>query len=317
MIRRNNKIKLICGSANPELAKEISLILRIPLTNVDIDTFANSEKYVRIRGNMRGKDVFIIQPTCAPANETLMELLLMIDAAKRASAERITAVMPWYGYSKQDRKNVSREPISSKLVADLLSTAGADRVLTVDLHSGQIQGFFDIPVDNLYAMPILAKHLQKRNQRDFVVVAPDEGGVKINAKLASKLHLPLVIISKERSFELDGHDKVQKAIVLGDVKEKNVIMIDDMIITGGTMLAAIKTLKEHGAKKVYIAATHADFAGPGIERMTGPDIEQVVVTNTIKLKNKPDKIQVVSIAPLLAEAIRRIHLGESVSSLFE
>lgn len=316
MLHRNNNIKLICGTSNPELGQEISKILRIPLTKVEIDKFANSETYVRVKENMREKDVFIIQSTSNPANETLMELLIMIDALKRSSARRITAVMPWYGYSKQDRKATSREPITAKLVANLLTAAGADRILTLDLHASQIQGFFDIPCDNLYAMPILSKHFQRMNLKNFVVVAPDEGGVKINSKLASKLHLPFVIISKKRSYELEGHDKVQEAIILGNVRGKDVIMMDDMIMTGGTLIAAVKTLKQSGAKKIYLSFTHGDFAGPAFERMEDPDIEEVIVTNSIKFK-QIKKIKTVSIAPLLAEAIRRIHCGESVSSLFD
>jgi len=315
--RSNGEIKLIAGSSNPELCEEISKLLRIPLTKVDITKFANSETYVRIKENMRNKDVFVIQSTSMPTNENLMELLIMIDALKRASVGRITAVMPWFGYAKQDRKAVSREPITAKLVANLLTAAGADRILTVDLHAGQIQGFFDIPLDNLYAMPILIKHFQKMSLKDFVIVAPDEGGVKLNAKLASKLQLPLVIISKQRSFDLDGHDKVASSVVLGDVENKNVIMLDDMIITGGTMVSAVRTLKQNGARKIYIAATHADFAGEGIVRMQNPNIEEVVVTNSIKVDSKMKNVQVVSIALLLAQAIRRIHIGESVSSLFE
>jgi len=317
MLHRNNNIKLICGTSNPELGKEISRILRIPLTKVDIEKFSNSETYVRIKENMRGKDVFIIQSTSTPTNDNLMELLITIDAVKRASADNITVVMPWYGYSKQDRKAASREPISAKLVANLLTIAGANRIVTVDLHASQIQGFFDIPVDNLYAMPILAKHFQKKNLKNFVIVSPDEGGVKINSKLASKLRLPLVVISKERSYELDGHDKVQKAIVLGDMKGRDVIMMDDMIMTGGTVTAAVKILKENGAGKIYLAFIHGDFAGPAMERMKDNNIEEIVVTNSIKFDNNLDKIKIVSISPLLAEAIKRIHLGESVSSLFE
>lgn len=316
MLLKNN-MRLICGGANPELCDEISKILDIPLTDVSIKQFANSETYVKVNENMRGSDVFVIQPTSEPTNQNLMSLLILIDALKRASAERITAVVPWYGYAKQDRKATSREPISAKLVANLLTVAGADRVLTVDLHAGQIQGFFDIPVDNLFAMPIIVKHFKKKDLNNFVVVAPDEGGVKMNSKLAAKLHLPLVVISKQRSYGLDGHDKVQKMMILGEVKDKNVIMTDDMIITGGTISAAVNLLKENGAKGIYISCVHPAFAGDSLEKMSNLEVDEIVVTNTVRIDDNTDKLKVVSIAPLLAEAIRRIHLGESVSCLFE
>ena len=314
-----NNIRLIAGNSNLSLAKEISQILDVPLSERTLTTFADGETYAKIKDNMRGQDVFIIQPTSEPSNNHLMELLVLIDALKRSSAERITAVMPYYGYARQDRKATSREPISAKLVANLLTSAGANRVLTVHLHAGQIQGFFDIPLDNLESLPIFANYFKQRDLSDYIIVAPDEGSVKRSNELAKKLHLPLVIISKQRSYTEDCHDHVECSTVLGDVAGKNVIMFDDIISTAGTLLSAVKTLKERGAKDVYLSCTHPVLVGPAIERLQDPDIKEIVVSNTIELPEhkKIEKVRVLSIADLLAKAIKRIHTSESISDLFE
>lgn len=313
-----NNIKLISGNANIPLAQEISKILDVPLSDRTLTRFSDGESYVRINENMRGQDVFVIQSTSEPANETLMELLILIDALKRASAERITVVLPYYGYSRQDRKATSREPISAKLVADLITSAGANRVLTVHLHAAQIQGFFNIPLDNLLSLPLFVDYFKERDLSDYVVVAPDEGSVKLSNELAKKLHLPLVIIIKQRSYDVDGHDKIEKCTLLGDIKDKNVILFDDIISTAGTLCNAKEILKENGAKKICLGCTHAVFAGSAIERLKDPDINEVVVSNTIKIPEhkKLEKIKIISISDLLAKAIKRIHTSESVSSLF-
>jgi len=308
----NNNIKLISGTSNPKLAQEISQILNIPLSKVKIENFTDSETYVKIEENMRGQDVFIIQSTCQPVNNNLIELLIMIDAIKRASADRITAVIPYFGYARQDRKTESREPISAKLVANLITAAGANRVLTIDLHADQIQGFFDIPVDHLLALPLIANYFKEKAIEDLVVVSPDIGAVKINTKLANKLGVPIVMIVKQRS----EHEKIGEMKILGDIKNKNVVMTDDLISTAGTLINAAKILKENGAKKIYLSCTHPVLVGPAKERLNNECIEEVIVTNTIPQDNV-DKIKVLSIAPLLSEAIRRIHFGESVSSLFD
>ena len=311
----HNNIKLIAGSSNPSLAAEIAQHLHVPLTKVKVSNFIDGETYVKIEENMREADVFVIQSTCYPVNENLMQLLIMVDALRRASAKRITAVIPYYGYARQDRKATSREPITAKLVANLLVAAGVNRVLTVDLHADQIQGFFDIPLDHLRAQPVIVDYLKQKKLNDFVVVAPDEGRVKENFDLAEKLHLPLVIIAKQRSKKhLDTFEMIK---ILGEVKDKHVIMIDDQIQTGGTLYNAVKILKENGAKEIHLACTHPIFAGPATERMSDPAITEVIVTNTIPLRAEIPNVIMISIAPLLGEAIRRIHEGESVSSLFE
>jgi len=311
----HNNIKLIAGSSNPILAEEIAQHLHVSLTKVKLSSFSDGETYVKIEENMRGADAFIIQSTCFPVNENLMQLLIMIDALRRASADRITAVIPYFGYARQDRKATSREPITAKLVANLLVAAGANRIVTVDLHADQIQGFFDIPLDHLTALPIIAEYIKNKEKNNLVVVAPDEGRVKESYELAKKLHLPLVIIMKQRSKEkLDSFEMIK---ILGEVKGKDIIMIDDQIQTGGTLYNATKILKENFANKIYLACTHPVLAGPAIERMQDSDIEELVVTDTIPIKNHLKKIKVLSLSQLLAEAIKRIHNAESVSSLFE
>jgi len=308
------ELKLFSGNANRPLAEEIAQHLRIPLGDADVSRFSDGEVYVQINENVRGADVFIIQPTCPPVNDNLMELLVMVDAFKRASARRITAVLPYYGYGRQDRKAASRVPISAKLVADLITTAGAHRVLAIDLHAGQIQGFFNIPVDHLFAAPVLIDYLAKKDLDDPVLVSPDAGGVERARAIAKRLKAGLAIIDKRR----DGPNVAVFMYLIGDVKDKDVVVIDDMIDTAGTLIQAVEAVKREGARRVLACGVHPVLSGPAIARVGHSDIEELVITNSIPLS--PDKrlpkIQVLSVGPLLAEAIRRIHGEESVSNLF-
>lgn len=309
-------IRLIAGSSSEELASEISKILGIPLTKRTIKRFPDNELYIKIEEIIRGKDVFIIQSTSEPANENLMELLIMIDAIKRTSAGRITAVIPYYGYCRQDRKSSSREPITAKLVANLLTIAGADRVITIDLHADQIQGFFDIPLDDLTAWGVIMDYFRNKDLSNFVVVAPDEGSAKNSAKFAEKLGIPVVLMSKRRSAT--KNDTIEKAYLLGDVDGKDIILIDDQIMTGGTLFGAINILKLNGARDIYPSCTHPLLVGPAIDRFNSLPIRELIVTNTIPTKEKMIKnMKILSVAPLLAEAIRITHTGESISPLFE
>ncbi|HWI40974.1 MAG TPA: ribose-phosphate pyrophosphokinase [Verrucomicrobiae bacterium] len=311
-----NKIKVFCGNSNPELAREICERLGVPLGEAKVKTFSDGEIMVEIGENVRGRDVYIIQSTCAPTNNNLMELLIMMDALKRASSAKITAVIPYYGYARQDRKAAPRTPITSKLVADLVTTAGADRVVTVDLHAGQIQGFFNIPVDNLYAAPVILSHLKSTFPNDDVVmVSPDAGGTERARAFAKRLGCTLAVIDKRRT----GPNVAEVMHLIGDVRDKIAIILDDMIDTAGTLTQAAKALKENGARAIYACATHAVLSGPAIDRINASDIEKVVITNTIPMGEKASrtsKVVVLSVAELLAEAIRRIHEDESVSSLF-
>lgn len=309
-------IKLITGNAHRRLAEEVASYLGIPLTDATVTTFSDGEIMVQINENVRGADVFVIQPTCAPVNHNIMELLLIMDALRRASARRITAVIPYYGYARQDRKVQPRVPISSRLVADLITVAGANRVLTMDLHAGQIQGFFDIPVDHLYAMPVLLEYIKKNYDSDrLVVVSPDAGGVERARTFARKLGSSLAIIDKRR----DRANVSQVMHVIGDVRDKDTLILDDIIDTGGTTTLAAQALIEHGARSVNAACTHAVLSGPAVERLNSSPIKEVIVTNTIPLDSKQSacqKLKVLSIGPLLAEAIKRIHEESSISSLF-
>lgn len=308
-------IKIISGTSHRTLSKEVADNLGIVLCNATIDTFSDGEFMIQINENVRGTDSFIIQPTCPPVNDNIMELLLIIDALKRASARRITAVIPYYGYARQDRKVQPRVPISSKLVADLITASGANRVLTVDLHAGQIQGFFNIPVDHLYASPVLLDYVRKKDFKDLVIVSPDAGGVERARAFARKLQCSLAIIDKRR--EMANVSQVMN--VIGDVRDRDVIILDDMIDTAGTTTQAASALKEQGARRVYAASTHAVLSGPAIDRINDSVIEEVIVTNTLPLDSKKErckKLVVLSIAPLLAEAIKRIHEESSISSLF-
>ena len=311
-----SNIVLIGGSAHPTLNKEISDILGLPLTQTEVKHFADGETYVRILEIVRGRDVFVIQPTCDPVNENLMELLITIDALRRASAGRINAVVPYYGYSRQDRKDKARCPITAKLVANLLTEAGADRVVCVDLHAEQIQGFFDIPLDKLKAMPLIANYYMTHDfdMDNLIVVAPDVGSVKRSRELAERIGAPMAIIDKRRP-----QANVSEVMsVIGDVEGKDVLMMDDIIDTAGTIVGASEALKELGAKRIYISCTHPLFSGPAKQRLMNAPIEKLVVTNTVPISEEKmfDKIETVSIAPLLAETIRRIHTGESVGEVF-
>ena len=308
-------IKLFTGNANRALAKEVTDYLDINLGDAAVSAFTDGEIMVQINENVRGSDVFIIQPTCTPVNHNLMELLLMVDALKRASARRITAVIPYFGYARQDRKVQPRVPISAKLVADLITAAGTDRVLTVDLHAGQIQGFFNIPVDNLYATPVLLDYIRKELHDGIVIISPDAGGVERARAFAKRLQVSLAIIDKRR--EKENVSEVMN--VIGDVDGKDAILLDDMIDTAGTITQAVSAIKEKGARHIFAACTHPVLSGPAIDRINSSDLEEVIVTNTIPLNNKKEKckkLTVLSVASLLGEAIQRIHEESSVSSLF-
>lgn len=307
-------LKIFTGNSNPNLAKEICECLKISLGGAIVTKFMNGEIRVKIEENVRGCDVFIVQSTSFPVNDNLVELLIMIDAFKRASAQRVTAVIPYYGYARQDRKTTGREPISAKLVANLITTAGADRVLTMDLHAGQIQGFFDIPLDHLEAVKILANYFLKLKLKNIVVISPDVGGVTRARVFAEELSAPLAIITKRRPQP----DVSEVEEIVGDVQGKTAIMLDDMILTGGSLVHGAEALFLRGAKEVYASATHPVFCGNAVERLKNSKIKEVVITNTVPLnEDKKDvKIKVLSVAPLLAQAIRRIHEGLSVSELF-
>ncbi len=309
------ELKLFCGTANPPLGTEIADYLHLPLGRVNITRFADGEIYVRYEENARGVDAFVLQPTSHPVNEHLMELLIMVDALRRASAGRITAVMPYYGYARKDKKDAPREPITGRLVADLITTAGANRVLTVDLHAGQIEGFFNIPVDHLRAMPLFADYVREKNLPKAVVVAADDGAVKRSKQLADRLDFPLAIIFQRRV----GKDAKEPVEIVGEVEGRTPIMVEDVIDTAGTLSGAVDVLMRRGARpEVYICATHAVLAGPARERLARDEVREVIVTNTIPLPpgTHLPKLTVLSAAPLLAEAIRRIHLDQSVSMLF-
>jgi len=311
----HGELKLFCGSANPRLGEEIAGYLHLPLGKVSIARFADGEIHVRFEENARGVDAFVLQPTSHPVNEHLMELLIMLDALRRASAGRITAVMPYYGYARKDKKDAPREPITGRLVADLLTTAGADRVLTMDLHAGQIEGFFNIPVDHLRAMPLFADYLREKKLPAPVVVAADDGAVKRSKQLADRLDLPLAIVFQRRV----GRDAKETVQVVGEVEGRTPVMIEDIISTARTISGAVDAVIRQGARpQVYVCATHAVMAGPARERLARDEIQEIVVTNTIPPPPGPPipKLTVLSAAPLLAEAIRRIHLDQSVSMLF-
>jgi ribose-phosphate pyrophosphokinase len=310
------QMKIFAGNSNPPLAEEISRYLEMPLGKAIVDTFSDGESKVEIKENVRGADVFVLQSTSAPPNNNLMELLLMLDAFKRASAKRITAVIPYYGYARQDRKVIPRVPISAKLVADLITTAGASRILTLDLHSGQIQGFFDIPVDNLYATPVLLQHLKRQlNHNEVTIVSPDAGGVERARAIATRLDASLAIIDKRRV----GPNVVAEMNIIGEVKDQVAILLDDMVDTAGTLTMAADALKREGAKRIVGCCTHPVLSGPAIRRIEESPLEELIVTNTIPLgaeARRCNKIKVLSVAHLIGEAIRRTHEEESISSLF-
>jgi len=312
---RGQEIKIFSGNANPALAKEICQKMNIPLGNAVVGMFSDGEINVQIMDNVRGMDVFVVQPTSSPVNRNLMELLIMIDALKRASAARITAVLPYYGYGRQDRKVQPRVPITSKLVADLITAAGANRVLTMDLHAGQIQGFFNIPVDNLFAASVLLEYLRTKKFSNLTVVSPDAGGVERARAFAKRLNATLAIIDKRR----DKPNVAQVMNIIGDVKGHDCLIMDDMVDTGGTLTEGAAALKANGANKIFAACTHAVLSGPAIKRINDSALEELITTNTIALDSKQQeckKLMVLSAAPLLAESIVRIHEETSLSSLF-
>jgi ribose-phosphate pyrophosphokinase len=307
-----NSCLIFSGTVNRPLSEKISAYMNKDLGKIEISRFKDGELSISILENVRGKDVFFIQSTCPPVNETYMELLIALDALKRASPRRLTAVLPYYGYARQDRKDRPRVPITAKLVANLLVSAGADRILTMDLHATQIQGFFDIPADHLFAAPVLVKHFAKKQFKQPVVVAPDVGGVKMARAFAKRLSASLAIVDKRRQ----APDKVEMMHVIGNVKNCEAIIVDDLISTGGTMVEAAEILLQHGATEVYGACTHPVFAGDAIEKIEKSPFREVVITDTILRENLPDKIKVLTVSKLLGEAIKRIHLETSVSSLF-
>lgn len=311
-----DELKVFTGRAHPELANEVVDYLKIPLGECKIIDFSNENIFVSIMENVRQRDVFVIQPIASPVNRSLVELLIMIDAFKRASAGRITAVVPYYGYARTDKKDQPRVPITARLVADLLTVAGANRLLTVDLHAAQIQGFFSIPVDELTAEDILSHYFEKKNLNDLVVVATDIGITKRARDLAAKLNAPLAIIEKRR---VGNNDQTQTLNVIGEVKGKTALSVDDEIDTAGSLINVVDTLLEKGAREVYSCCTHPIFSGQAIERIAASRVKEVVVTNTVPVNGskKLDKIVVLSIADLLGEAIRRIHTGMSIGALFE
>ena len=310
------ELKIFTGNANRALAQEIAQYLHVPLGNAEVSRFSDGEVFVQINENVRGTDVFLVQPTCPPVNDTLMELLIMLDAFKRASAHRITTVLPYYGYARQDRKVQGRMPISAKLVADLMEAAGSDRVLALDLHAGQIQGFFNVPVDHLFAGPVvMIDYLRKKDLHDPVVVSPDAGGVERARAIAKRLDAGLAIIDKRR----EGPNSAVAMHLIGDVEGRDAVVIDDMIDTAGTLIQAVGAIQREGARRILACGVHAVLSGPAIERIKASPIEEVVVTNTIPLapdKRAAARITVLTVAPLLGEAIRRIHDEESVSTLF-
>lgn len=308
-------MKIFSGNANRSLAEKICKELGVPLGECDVNHFSDGEINVNIGETVRGIDVFIIQPTCTPVNDNLMETLILIDAVKRASAGRINAVIPYYGYARQDRKAKAREPITAKLVANLFTMAGADRVISMDLHAAQIQGYFDIPVDHLTSIPILAEHFRGIVDSNTVIVSPDLGGVTRARNFANILDLPIAIIEKRRPKA-----NVSEVMnVIGDIEGKNVVLIDDIIDTAGTITKAASVLKNFGAQKVYGCATHGVLSGPAIERINESELEKFIISDTIPLspEKQSEKIEIVSVAGLFAEAIKRIHDNESVSKLFE
>ncbi len=313
--RTLNDFWIFTGNSNPSLAKKICEYLKMPLGGAKVSTFSDGEIQIEIDDNVRTKDVFIIQSTCYPVNDNLVELLLMIDALKRASARRITAVLPYYGYARQDKKVAPRVPISAKLVADLITMAGATRIITMDLHAGQIQGFFNIPVDNLFAAPILLKYMHSNFTNDIVVVSPDAGGVERARAFAKRMQAGLAIVDKRRS----APNEAKAMAVIGSVQDKTAIILDDMVDTAGTLTEAVGVLLDNGAREVHACCAHPVLSGPAIDRITASDLKSLIVTDTIPLTSQAvacGKIVVLSIAQLVGEAIIRSYRGDSVTSLF-
>lgn len=305
---------VLSGSSNRELSREICSVLGVPEGKVRVGRFPEGEIRIQIEQNIRGRDVYVIQSTSTPPNDHLMELLILIDAARRASASRITAVLPFFGYARQDRKDRPRVPITAKLVANLITVAGADRVLTMDLHANQIQGFFDIPVDHLYSINVLGQYFQRKKLKRLVVVSPDVGGIKMARAYAKCLNASLAIVDKRR----ENDRKTQVMHLIGSVKKRNVLLVDDLISTGGSLVEAAQALRREGALDIYAAVVHPVLADPAVDRIGASEIKELVVTNSIRIppEKKISKIRVLTVSRLLAEAILRIHTNESVSSLF-
>ncbi len=308
-------LKIFSGRAHPGLAREICAYLGIPLGELTLYNFSDGEDYCQIDENVRGADVFVVQPTCSPVNDSMMELLILLDAFRRSSASRITAVMPYFGYARQDKKDKPRVPIAAKLMADLLTAAGADRILTMDLHAAQIQGFFNIPVDHLFAAPVILDAIRKIETEELVIVSPDVGGLTRARAIAKRLDAALAVIDKRRT----GKNETEILNVVGEVEGKDALILDDIIDTAGTLVQAEAALRRQGARRTYAAAVHGVFSGPALERIEASRLQTLLVTNTIPVEAaaaKCPRIRALSVAPLLGEAIQRIHDGASVSSLF-
>ncbi len=308
-------LKIFSGRAHPALAQEICAYLGIPLGELTLYNFSDGEDYCQIDENVRGADVFVVQPTCSPVNDSVMELLILLDAFRRSSASRITAVLPYFGYARQDKKDKPRVPIAAKLMADLLTAAGADRILTMDLHAAQIQGFFNIPVDHLFAAPVILDAIRKLTLDDLVIVSPDVGGLTRARAIAKRLEASLAVIDKRRT----GKNETEILNVVGEVEGKDVLILDDIVDTAGTLVQAEEALRRGGARRTYAAAVHGVFSGPALERIEGSGLKSLLVTNTIPVEAamaRCPRIKALSVAPLLGEAIQRIHDGASVSSLF-
>jgi len=311
---QNYELKIFTGSAHRDLAQRIANYVGVPLGDATVSTFPDGETFVKINENVRGRDVFIVQPTCPPTNQNLMELLILVDAARRASASRITAVIPFFGYARQDRKDQPRVPITAKLVANLLVAAGVHRVITLDLHAQQVAGFFDIPVDHLYALPVLMKYIRSKQLTNLVVVSPDVGGLKMASAYSDALGASLAIVPKNRKSATE----VESLHIIGDVKGKHVLIVDDLTETAGTLTSAASLLKKHGALNIYAGVSHAVLSDLAIERLRKSNIEELITTNSVPVRCEEDcNIKVLCIAELLGEGIKRIHGDESVSSLFE
>jgi len=308
-------LKIFSGRAHPALAREMCAYLQMPLGELTLYNFSDGEDYCQIDENVRGADVFVVQPTCSPVNDHMMELLILLDAFRRSSASRITAVLPYFGYARQDKKDKPRVPIAAKLMADLLTAAGADRILTMDLHAAQIQGFFNIPVDHLFAAPVILDAIRKLVPEELVIVSPDVGGLTRARAIAKRLDAALAVIDKRRT----GKNETEILRVVGEVEGKDVLILDDIIDTAGTLVQAEAALRRQGARRTFAAAVHGVFSGPALDRIEGSGLESLLVTNTIPVESamaRCPRIKALSVAPLLGEAIQRIHDGASVSSLF-
>jgi ribose-phosphate pyrophosphokinase len=314
MLRSSLELKIVTGTAHPRLVAHICSYLGVPLCDATVSSFPDGETFVKINENIRGRDVFVVQPTCPPTNQNLMELLILVDAARRSSSARITAVIPFFGYARQDRKDQPRVPITAKLVANLLAAAGVQRVLTMDLHAQQLQGFFDIPVDHLYALPVMIDYLHNLGLGDLVVVSPDVGGVKMASAYAEALKAGLAIVVKRRLSATE----IEAVTVIGEVDGKNVILVDDLTETAGTLVGAARILRDQGARDIYAGVSHAVLTDLAVERLKSSDIKELITTDSVPVRTDVDsRVKVLSVAELLGEGIRRIHDDESVSSLFD